>query len=69
VTLAGVAVQLGGWGLHTHFNHNDIYHLVQMAGLYCLYRGALKLDGLDGVFPRLKDNVGSSRRQTGSYSL
>ena len=46
-TLAGVAIQQSGWALHTHFNHNDLYHLVQMAGLYCLYRGALTLEGLD----------------------
>jgi hypothetical protein len=47
LTLAGVAIQQSGWALHTHFNHNDLYHLVQMAGLYCLYRGALRIEGLD----------------------
>lgn len=47
VTLVGVAIQQSGWGLHTHFNHNDLYHVVQMAGLYCLYRGAVALEGLD----------------------
>jgi hypothetical protein len=47
VTLGGAAIVLGGRGLHEHFNHNDIYHVVQMAGLYCLYRGAAALHGLD----------------------
>jgi hypothetical protein len=47
VTLVGVAIQQSGCGVHTHFNHNDLYHVVQMAGLYCLYRGALALEGLD----------------------
>ena len=47
VTLLGVAIQQSGWAFHTHFNHNDLYHVVQMAGLYCLYRGALALEGLD----------------------
>jgi hypothetical protein len=47
VTLGGAAIVLGGRGLHQHFNHNDLYHVVQMAGLYCLYRGAVALHGLD----------------------
>jgi Family of unknown function (DUF6962) len=47
VTLLGVAIEQSGWGLYTHFNHNDLYHVVQMAGLYCLYRGALILEGLE----------------------
>jgi hypothetical protein len=47
VTLVGVAIVALGWGPAEHFNHNDLYHVVQMAGLYCLYRGALTLDGLD----------------------
>ncbi|MEX2304167.1 MAG: hypothetical protein WD733_24705 [Bryobacterales bacterium] len=47
VTLGGAAIVLGGRGLHQHFNHNDLYHVVQMAGLYCLYRGSLALEGLD----------------------
>jgi hypothetical protein len=47
VTLLGAAIVLAGWGPAEHFNHNDLYHVVQMAALYCLYRGALTLDGLD----------------------
>jgi hypothetical protein len=47
LTLGGAAIVLAGWGLAEHFNHNDLYHVVQMAGLYCLYRGALALEGLD----------------------
>jgi hypothetical protein len=43
VSLAGVAVQQSGWGLHQHFNHNDIYHLIQIVGLYYFYRFALHL--------------------------
>ncbi len=39
VTLAGAAIQAGGVGLHRYFNHNDLYHVVQMAGLLLLYRG------------------------------
>jgi hypothetical protein len=43
VSVAGVAVQQSGWGLHQHFNHNDIYHLIQIVGLYYFYRFALHL--------------------------
>jgi hypothetical protein len=28
---------------HAHFNHNDLFHVVQMASLYLLYRGGLLL--------------------------
>jgi len=50
MTLAGLAIQQSGWSLHIHFNHNDLYHVVQMGGLYCLYRGAGVLNDLDGRF-------------------
>ncbi len=45
VTLIGLAIQQTGWTLHDHFNHNDLYHVIQMGGLYCLYQGALRLNG------------------------
>jgi hypothetical protein len=50
-TLVGVAIQQSGCGFHTHFNHNDLYHVVQMAGLYCLYRGARLLEALETPDP------------------
>lgn len=34
---------MSDWGLHRHFNHNDIFHVVQMLSLYLLYRGGLEL--------------------------
>lgn len=40
VSAIGLLIQQSGWSLHEHFNHNDIYHLVQMLGIFCLYRGA-----------------------------
>jgi len=43
ISLVGVLIQVSGWSLHEHFNHNDLYHVVQMFGLYCFYRGALYL--------------------------
>ena len=32
------------FALHEHFNHNDLYHVVQMAGTYLLYRTGLAFD-------------------------
>ena len=38
---AGAAVQALGLAPHPRFNHNDLYHLVQMLGTWLIYRGAL----------------------------
>jgi hypothetical protein len=38
-----VAVQGSGVAIGRHFNHNDIYHVIQMLGLYLFYRGAIWL--------------------------
>ena len=40
--LAGL-VQASGFALHEHFNHNDLYHLIQIAGVVFLYQGAKRL--------------------------
>ncbi len=39
VTLGSAAIQASGFTLHRHFNHNDLYHVVQMAGMMLLFRG------------------------------
>ena len=41
VSFLAAAVQTSGFSLHRHFNHNDLYHVIQMGGLYLLYRGGL----------------------------
>jgi hypothetical protein len=46
VTLGALVILVGRVSLHEHFNHNDLYHVVQMAGLYCLYRGVQWLHAL-----------------------
>ena len=47
--LAGVGVsvlaalaQASGVALHRHFNHNDLYHVVQVAAMLLFYRGLSK---------------------------
>jgi hypothetical protein len=42
-SLVGAAIQASGFALHEHFNHNDLYHVVQMAATWMLYRGGLLL--------------------------
>jgi hypothetical protein len=57
--LAGVAVsviaglvQASGLRLHEHFNHNDLYHVIQIAAVVLLYRGARRLKDCDGSASR-----------------
>ena len=40
VSVLAAVVQASGIALHQHFNHNDLYHVVQMAAMVLLYRGA-----------------------------
>jgi hypothetical protein len=47
VTLAGLAVLVLKLSPLPYFNHNDLYHVIQMAGLFFLYRGAVRLHGLE----------------------
>ncbi len=43
VSLAAAGVQASGFSLHKHFNHNDLYHVIQMVGVYLLYRGGAQI--------------------------
>ena len=43
VSFAGAGVQASGFALHAHFNHNDLYHVIQMGAFWMLYRGGLLL--------------------------
>jgi hypothetical protein len=39
--LAGIA-QASGLALHEHFNHNDLYHVIQIAAMFLFYNGLEK---------------------------
>lgn len=39
VSVVGAAVQASGFTLHPRFNHNDLYHVIQIFALILLYRG------------------------------
>lgn len=47
ITIAGLVLLVLKVSFHQHFNHNDLYHVVQMAGLYGVYRGGRRLLALD----------------------
>jgi hypothetical protein len=42
-SVAAALVQASGFALHRHFNHNDLYHVIQIAAMALLYRGARQL--------------------------
>ncbi len=39
LSVAAAGVQAAGVSLHPQFNHNDLYHVIQMVAFYLLYRG------------------------------
>lgn len=43
VTLLGAGVQQSGLAFHEHFNHNDLFHVIQVAGLAMFYKGVSRL--------------------------
>ena len=43
VSLAAAGVQRSGLILHQHFNHNDLYHVVQMLGMVLMFTGGLEI--------------------------
>jgi hypothetical protein len=43
LSILGAVVQASRFALHEHFNHNDLYHVIQIAALVLLYRGAKRL--------------------------
>jgi hypothetical protein len=40
VSIAGLVIQQGHLSLHPSFNHNDLFHCVQIVALFCFFRGA-----------------------------
>jgi hypothetical protein len=48
-SVAAALVQASGLALHEHFNHNDLYHVIQIAAMALLYRGARRLRDASSV--------------------
>src|SRR5712692_10535728 len=47
VSLVAAAAQASGFDLHPSFNHNDLYHVVQIAAMALLYSGARRMRDRD----------------------
>lgn len=43
VSVLAAGVQASGLALHRHFNHNDLYHVIQIAAMILFYAGAKQL--------------------------
>jgi hypothetical protein len=41
VTFLASGIQASGFTLHKHFNHNDLFHVVQLPGFFLVYLGTL----------------------------
>lgn len=57
ISFVGAAVQMSGLTLHRHFNHNDLFHVLQMIGLYLIFKAGLRMTDRDApaeVAPRMK---------------
>jgi len=46
LSLVAGGVQAGGLALHQHFNHNDLFHVIQIAALFCYWRGVARMRDL-----------------------
>ena len=43
ISFAAAGIQLSGFTLHKNFNHNDLYHVIQMIAMFLLYKGGTLL--------------------------
>ena len=43
VNLSAAGVQASGLTLHKHFNHNDLFHVIQVLGMILIYRGGSEI--------------------------
>ena len=43
VNLSAAGVQASGLTLHKHFNHNDLFHVIQILGMILMYRGGSEI--------------------------
>jgi hypothetical protein len=46
-SVVGALIQRSGFALHQHFNHNDLFHVVQTLGVWLFYRAGKLFVGPD----------------------
>jgi uncharacterized protein DUF6962 len=44
IGVAGLGIQFTGFRAHQDFNHNDIFHVIQIAAMFLLFRGVSRLE-------------------------
>lgn len=44
IGVAGMGIQLTGFRAHQNFNHNDIFHLIQIAAMCLFFKGTRRLE-------------------------
>jgi len=49
VSLIAAGIQAGRVALHEHFNHNDLYHVVQVVAMFLYYAGAKRMRDATGA--------------------
>ena len=42
LSVTAAIFQRSGWDISPHFNHNDLYHVIQMGAVYLIYKGVKK---------------------------
>jgi hypothetical protein len=52
VSVLAAAVQASGLDVHRYFNHNDLYHVIQIVAMILLYRGARTLQDFSAATAR-----------------
>ena len=48
LTVIGLGIQLTGFGFHQDFNHNDIFHVLQIVAMSLFFNGARHLEDRAG---------------------
>lgn len=46
LSLVAGAAQASGFDLHRHFNHNDLYHVIESVAIVAFYRGVRRMKDL-----------------------
>jgi hypothetical protein len=54
VSMLAALFQQGRVSIHAHFNHNDLYHVIQMGAMYLLFRGGLLMREQEPSAPDLE---------------
>ena len=44
IGVAGLGIQFTGFRSHQDFNHNDIFHVIQIAAMFLFFRGVSRLE-------------------------